>query len=76
MTYPDPGVVATFGPVITPKVWADGLDTLELASSGKIAATLNNKHAFDITESAQIVNFTARDGNSFVFRTEQGQAYL
>ena len=72
--YPDSDSFSTFGPVLTPKVWADGLDTLELASSGRIAATLNNEHAFDMSEADSLVKFTARDGNSFRFQTEQGQA--
>jgi hypothetical protein len=76
VAYPDKDVVATFGPILTPKIFADGLDTLEIASSGKIAATLNNEHAFDIVEVGRTVNFTARYGNSFMFGTEEGQASI
>jgi hypothetical protein len=76
VTYPDSDVVATFGPILTPKIFADGLDTLEIASSGKIAATLNNEHAFDIVELGRTVHFTARYGNSFLFGTEEGQASI
>jgi hypothetical protein len=41
------------GPTILPEVWAPrlyakGLNTLELASSGRVAVTTNDKHALDI----------------------------
>lgn len=41
-------VHARLGPLQTPRVYAYGLDTLELASSGRIAVTLDDRHALDI----------------------------
>lgn len=66
-------VVSTFGPVFTPKVYASELDVLELASSGKIAISLKDSHAFDIVDrTSNVISFTARDSNSFLFETGQG----
>ena len=75
--YVDSNIVTTLGPIYAPKIYARELTGLEIASSGKIAVTLLDEHAFDITDNTQnVILFTARDGNSFKLETEGGNAYL
>lgn len=38
-----------FGPVYTPRVYASNLDTLELASSGRLSLTVADVHVIDMT---------------------------
>lgn len=75
--YVDSNVITTLGPVYTPKVYASELDVLEIASSGKVAVTLLDEHAFDIVDNtSNVIFFTARDNNSFKFQTEAGTESL
>ena len=53
--YPCSNTEATFGPIFTPKVWANEISTLELASSGKVVFSLSNEHALDLTELNDVV---------------------
>ena len=75
--YPVTTAINTFGPVHAPKLHAFELDALELASSGKIAVTLQDEHAFDIVDnSSDVILFTARDNNSFKWMTEGSEAHI
>eukprot|EP00873_Tetraselmis_striata_P027041 jgi/Tetstr1/447305/TSEL_034742.t1 len=75
--YVEDNVISTFGPIYTPKLYSSELTALEIASSGKIAITLLDEHAFDISDdSSNNVLFTARDGNSWKFHTENDEAFL
>ena len=64
--YPEKDVVSIFGPIFTPRIHSKYMDTLELASSGKVALTLADQHALDIRldESLGAVEMAARNGNS------------
>lgn len=64
--YPDNDVVSIFGPIFTPRIHSKYMDTLEIASSGKVALTLSDQHALDLRldESVGAVEMVARNGNS------------
>jgi hypothetical protein len=49
ITYPPAEAVTTFGPVWAPRLYAHGLSTIEVGSSGKIALSLADVHALDIS---------------------------
>ena len=51
VSYPDVTVVSTFGPVIAPKIQAYDLSSLQLASSGNVAFTLNDRHEMSLSQS-------------------------
>jgi hypothetical protein len=46
--YADPSVPQVFGPVYLPRIHGLGLDTLEVASSGKVTVTLGDAVALDL----------------------------
>jgi uncharacterized protein (DUF2345 family) len=50
--YPDPSMVNIFGPVQLPRVYGKNLTAFEIASSGKIAITINDIHSLDVSNSA------------------------
>lgn len=52
--YPSSNFNNVFGPIFLPRVYGKDLTAFEIASSGKIAITLNDVHALDISRS----NFT------------------
>jgi uncharacterized protein (DUF2345 family) len=74
--YPSSNVLTTFGPLLTPKIHASTFDALELASSGKVAITLNDEHALDISEASEVVTIRARDSNSLTLSNESGTGFL
>ncbi len=77
MEYMDSNVITTFGPIYAPQLYARDLTALEIASSGKVAITLLDEHAFDIVDNSNnVILFQARDENSFKFQTENSEAYL
>lgn len=52
--YMDSNFVSTFGPIWVPRVYGKDLTAFEIASSGKVAITINDVHSLDISRS----NFT------------------
>ena len=64
MFYPDASVVDTFGTILAPKLYAKDVDVLELASSGKVALTLADEHAVDMSRTGRDVYIAGRNGNS------------
>lgn len=48
-TYMDSNFVSTFGPIWLPRIYGKDLTAFEIASSGKIALTVNDVHSIDIT---------------------------
>lgn len=65
-----------FGPINAPKLYAQELDTLELASSGKVAFTLSNSHALDLLSDGADVRLRARDSLSLVLVTESSNVSI
>lgn len=56
--YPDSNSIAVLGPVYLPRVYGSNLTAFEIASSGKVALTLNDIHTMDFTRSNWINNST------------------
>lgn len=65
-----------FGPINAPKLYAQELDALELASSGKIAFTLSNSHSLDLVSDGTDVSLRARDSLSLVLVTESSNVSI
>lgn len=54
------------GPVYTPRVYAYGLDTLELASSGRLSLTVSDVHVMDLTHTDGLTTLgVVRDADTF-----------
>ena len=49
--YPDSNTVSIYGPIWLPKVYGKDLTAFEIASSGKIAITINDVHSLDVSNS-------------------------
>jgi uncharacterized protein (DUF2345 family) len=49
--YMDSNALSIFGPIWLPRVYGKDLTAFEIASSGKIAITLNDIHALDVSQS-------------------------
>lgn len=49
--YMDSNYISTFGPIWVPRVYGKDLTAFEIASSGKIAITVNDVHSLDISRS-------------------------
>jgi uncharacterized protein (DUF2345 family) len=49
--YMDSNYISTFGPIWVPRVYGKDLTAFEIASSGKIAITINDVHSLDISRS-------------------------
>ena len=69
-------VETLFGPINAPKLYAQELDTLELASSGKVAFTLSNSHAMDLLAVGGDVLLRARDALSLALATESSKVAI
>ena len=49
LEYPMADILSTMGPVYLPRIYGKDLTALEIGSSGKVAVTLKDTHAFDLT---------------------------
>lgn len=49
LEYPMADILSTMGPVYLPRIYGKDLTALEIGSSGKVAVTLSDTHAFDLT---------------------------
>ena len=72
--YPGSNIIDTFASLRTPKVHAFGLDALEIASSGKVAYTLNDLHSLDMVLGVGSVDLVARNSNALLFANEDKSA--
>lgn len=76
LDYIDSNIESLFGPINAPKLYAQELDALELASSGKVAFTLSNNHSLDLLTDNNDVVFRARDSLSLKFITESSNVSI
>ena len=76
VTYPDAGIYNVLGVTFAPRVYAKDLSALELASSGRISATLNDAFAFDISESNSEVRLQTREDAGWLLANGSGGAFL
>jgi hypothetical protein len=76
LEYPDTSTVSILGTVYLPKVYGKNLTAFEIASSGKIAITINDYHTFDIIRNNTLSNttFNAVNGESLEFAVNQKSA--
>lgn len=63
--YPDSNNVSVFGPLWLPRVYGKDLTSFEIASSGKIAITINDVHALDIANFDGKTQLAAKADDSF-----------
>jgi uncharacterized protein (DUF2345 family) len=56
--YPDSNNISIFGPIWLPRIYGKDLTAFEIASSGKIAITVNDVHALDISRVEANSNYT------------------
>jgi uncharacterized protein (DUF2345 family) len=52
--YPDSNTIAIAGPIWCPRIYGKDLTAFEIASSGKVAITLNDIHALDFSRASYI----------------------
>lgn len=77
MFYPDSNISETFGTIMVPKIYGYKLDALEIASSGKIAYTLNDLHSLDVALTSDgAVDVRARNSNALEMANEPKTALL
>lgn len=63
--YPDSNNISVFGPLWLPRVYGKDLTSFEIASSGKIAITINDIHALDISKTGNTTSLSAKSNDSF-----------
>jgi uncharacterized protein (DUF2345 family) len=77
-TYPDSNVIDVFSRLYVPGVYGKQLTAFEIASSGKIAITLNDVHTMDIQRSSvsNITSITTRAQENFFIGLSNQNAYM
>jgi hypothetical protein len=76
VVYPESSIYNVLGVAYVPRIYARDLTALELASSGRIAASLNDVFAFDLSETSNLVSFEARSNAGFQLRNGPGDAFI
>lgn len=73
--YPSSNFYNVFGPIYLPRIYGKDLSSFEIASSGKIAVTLQDKWAFDLDRLAasNLTSLTAVAGDSFQIQANSNQ---
>lgn len=75
LSYPASDEVTVLGPVYLPRIYGKDLTAFEIASSGKIAITLQDVHSFDLERSGNDVRFEAKPSDNFKFLTDRTTFY-
>lgn len=76
--YPDHTQNAIFGTVLLPRVYGKDLTSFEVASSGKVAVTLDDVHSLDMTRdlATSNVGFSTLCNDSFEINVNGSNAYI
>jgi uncharacterized protein (DUF2345 family) len=74
--YPDSNNINVFGPLWLPRIYGKDLTSFEIASSGKIAITINDIHALDISSSNQKTSLTAKSNDSFEINVNSNSMFM
>ncbi len=74
--YPDSNNISVFGPLWLPRIYGKDLTAFEIASSGKIAITVNDVHSLDISHSNATTELIAKSNFSFMMTTSNGSMYM
>lgn len=72
VTYPEDTQVATFGPIYLPKIYGKDLTAFEIASSGKIAVTIQDFYSLDLDRPSTHAGFS----NVTMFQTKSNGSLL
>lgn len=76
ITYPEPSMYNVLGPVYLPRVYAGGLDTFEVGSSGKITFSLTDAQRLDLLQSGSRTILVATSSNDFFIQNNASNAFL
>jgi uncharacterized protein (DUF2345 family) len=74
--YPDSNNISIFGPLWLPRVYGKDLTSFEIASSGKIAITINDVHSLDFSKTNGITKLQAKSNDSFEINVSSNQMYF
>ena len=76
--YPTSDVYTVLGPVYLPRIYGKDLTAFEIASSGKVAVTLKDTHAFDLEydPATTTSSISAVNGESFKLQADNGTTSL
>lgn len=74
--YPDSNNISVFGPLWLPRVYGKDLTSFEIASSGKIAITINDVHALDISNTTGKTQLSAKSNDSFEISVSSNSMYM
>ena len=76
--YPDKSQISVFGPLYVPRVYGKDLSSLEIASSGKVAMTLEDVHSFDLSRdlATSNISLTTMSNDSFHINVNNNGAYI
>lgn len=70
--YPEADTISILGPVWLPRVYGKDLTAFEIASSGKIAITINDIHSLDISKIGQITTLSTKSNDSLEYSVNNG----
>jgi uncharacterized protein (DUF2345 family) len=65
--YPEADTISILGPVWLPRVYGKDLTAFEIASSGKIAITINDVHSLDISKIGQLTTLSTKSNDSLQY---------
>jgi uncharacterized protein (DUF2345 family) len=74
--YPDSNNISIFGPLWLPRIYGKDLTAFEIASSGKIAITVNDVHSLDISHNNATTELIAKSNFSFMMTTSNGSMFM
>lgn len=70
--YPEADTISILGPVWLPRVYGKDLTAFEIASSGKIAITINDVHSLDISKIGQLTTLSTKGTDSLQYSVNNG----
>lgn len=74
--YPDSNNISIFGPLWLPRVYGKDLTSFEIASSGKIAITINDVHSLDFSKTGRTTKLQAKSNDSLEINVSSDKMYL
>ena len=84
VSYPESNITTVMGPLWLPRIYGKDLTALEIASSGKIAITLNDIHSFDLNNQSNyggvsnqmVATLNTRSNYAMQLSTNDGSNYM
>jgi uncharacterized protein (DUF2345 family) len=70
--YPEADTISILGPVWLPRIYGKDLTAFEIASSGKIAITINDVHSLDISKVGQLTTLSTKNNDSLEYNVNAG----